>query len=453
MTSPDAATPARRFGPIRLMPGVTPGHTLAFLFGDYATIGFITFFGVVQTYLLNVNLGVPATEQGTLTGDLGVLSELIVIALSGACGVLADTVGRRIVYAGGIAVLGLAYLGLPSATAPADLYVWRVVYAAGVAAAACMLTVIVHDYPEESSRGKLVAASGIFGGFGAASIPAIGRMLPGGFEAQGFEAAKAGAYTAWVAGLACVLAALAVYRCVQPGVPGGRRRQRPPFSQLMGEGLRAARNPRVALAYASAFTARGDLVISAHFLVLWGTLAGRAEGMDAGAAVAKGTLLMVIATGMALLWAPVMGFIMDRINRVSALVGSSALAAAGFISVGFIDDPLEREAIPLIVLLGIGQASCLYASQALIGQEAGSSRRGAIIGVFSTVGALGVLLSNAIGGRLFDQAGPGAPFLLIGGAAVVVALWALVVRLLAPGAAPGAMPDTVSEACREEVTK
>ena len=50
-----------------------------------------------------------------------------------------------------------------------------------------------------------------------------------------------------------------------------------------------------------------------NFLVLWGTIAGRAQGLDTPSAIGRATMLFVTAQAASLLWAPVMGFIMDRI--------------------------------------------------------------------------------------------------------------------------------------------
>jgi MFS family permease len=66
------------------------------------------------------------------------------------------------------------------------------------------------------------------------------------------------------------------------------------------------------------------------------------------------------------------------------------------------------------VLLGIGQQCAFFASTTLLGQEAPKNKRGAIVGVFNLAGALGILVSTGIGGRLYDAIDPSAPFIFIG---------------------------------------
>ena len=74
---------------------------------------------------------------------------------------------------------------------------------------------------------------------------------------------------------------------------GTSRRSR--SSTLVREGFGAARNPRIALAYASAFIARGDNVVIGAYLSLWAQQAGMAMNMSAGDAQAgAGKLLALI---------------------------------------------------------------------------------------------------------------------------------------------------------------
>ena len=163
--------------------------------------------------------------------------------------------------------------------------------------------------------------------------------------------------------------------------------------------------------------------------MLWGTLAGQAQGLDTAAAVGRGTLLFVISTITTLICAPFMGFLLDRFDRLLCLALGAVLATLGFGAVGLIENPLDPAFRPLFVLLGIGQASCFYASQALIGQEAPVENRGAVIGAFSACGAIGVLIANGVGGRLFDSIAPGAPFLMVAAATALLAIFTVWVRL------------------------
>mgnify|MGYP003374923876 CR=1 FL=1 len=47
---------SEKLGPVRLMPGVTRGHTLSYLWAAFVSIGIFTYATSLQPYLLEVNI-------------------------------------------------------------------------------------------------------------------------------------------------------------------------------------------------------------------------------------------------------------------------------------------------------------------------------------------------------------------------------------------------------------
>ncbi len=120
--------------------------------------------------------------------------------------------------------------------------------------------------------------------------------------------------------------------------------------------------------------------------------------------------------------------------------------AIGYGSMYFVDEsrmftesgfPLGGQAVALFILLGIGQISAFLGATILISQEAPKLKRGAVVGMFNTFGAIGIFIAVAIGGRLFDSVGGYGPFLLIGVLNFIVVLMAVLVRAKWPGPGPG----------------
>jgi predicted MFS family arabinose efflux permease len=89
--------------------------------------------------------------------------------------------------------------------------------------------------------------------------------------------------------------------------------------------------------------------------------------------------------------------------------------------------------LPFFVLLAIGQGSAIIASVTLIGQEASAAERGTIVATNAWFGAVGILIATVAGGILFDAVSPAAPFVMLGVFQAIVLLFALWVRLRAPG--------------------
>jgi MFS family permease len=113
-------------------------------------------------------------------------------------------------------------------------------------------------------------------------------------------------------------------------------------------------------------------------------------------------------------WAIVVISFIDRINRILTMAVASALACASYTTFGLVDDPFQPAMYFAAVFLGIGEMSGILASQALIGQVAPERGRGAVIGVFTLCGSLGIFLAAIVGGTLFDVWRPSAPYIVMG---------------------------------------
>ncbi len=432
---------AYRIGPIHLAPTVTRLQGWTLLLGAFFSIGLMTFIAIGQTYILNEHLRIPTSEQGTISGDLVFWTEIITLAFFMPVGILIDRVGRRWIFAIGFLLLAATYILYPRATVVEDLYLYRVVYGLGVVTVAGALSTVLIDYPAERSRGKLVAIVGLLSGLGIVFTNQFFGDLPHILTRHGMDGIQAGFYTHYAVAAVAILVAFLVLFGLQKGIPVSHE-ERPTVRDLFLSGFKQARNPRVLLAYAAAFIARGDQSINATFLILWGTTAGVAAGMGTAEAVKNGTIIFVLAQVAALVWAPIMGPLMDRMDRVSALALSMVLAAIGNLSMIWLVDPMPGSGLVFFILLGIGQISVYLGAQSLIGQEAPVAKRGSVMGAFNIAGAIGILLVTAIGGRIFDGIDPRAPFVLVGVINILLFAVCVYVRLRYPTPALGLTEET-----------
>jgi MFS family permease len=424
-----------RWGPLWLTPGVTRLNAWAFMFASFVTIGFMIYINQGHTYVLNENLHIPLREQGNYTGIFLLITEITLVILMPVAGIVSDRIGRRTVMVAGLLMMAFGYVLYPTASSVEQLVVYRIVFSAGVAAATGMLGTITHDYPQEISRGRTVAISGIMIIIGSTIVALSFSRLPVYLTSQGLDGVTAGQFTFWSAA-ACVAVASIFLRYGLKGGTPAKKSERLPFKVLFLSGLRNGRNPRIALTYAAAVVARSDLVILGSFTVLWGTVAGREMGMDTAEAVREGVYLFIMAQLAAAVWSYFMGMINDRCNRVTVMCIGASLGAIGFLSMALVDNPLDPSALPLFWLLGVGQISCFHAAQSLLGQEAPVKERGAVIGMFGLCGAVGIGVSTYIGGLLFDNWMRAGPFVLVGIANAVILMLALLVRFTAPGLMP-----------------
>jgi len=425
--TPDAS--GLKIGPYWIRPGLTRGNVAAVLFASLLSISMTVYLSLIQPYVLNEIVRVPEARQGTVTGSLVVMQELLAIAMVGFVGVWADRIGRRVMFAVGFLFMGAGYLLYPFASSEADLYLYRILFAFGLASVPVLLSITVQDTPQEISRGKWIATNNIFQGLGVVLIATLilGRA-PTWFQNAGFDPVMAGRLSLWSAALLCGFAAVVLWLGLPRTQPERQLRERPVLSQLL-EGLREGKtNPRLAIAFGAAFIGRGDLVIVGNFLTLWVTQYGIEQGMSTAAASGKAFMLFGVVQIAALCWAGIMGFITDRTQRMTALCIGLGLATVGYSLMGQVEDPLARNIIPLAILLGIGEISVIVTGGALLGQEARASIRGTIVGVFNLSGAIGIVVISGLGGWLFDAMGRSMPFTVMGALNGLLLLFAILVR-------------------------
>jgi len=418
--------------PLWLAKGISQSNAWTFMFANFAVIGTLAFLNVAQSYILTEHLQLAQDTQGTISGDLAFWNELIIILLASPFGILADRIGRRPIIVFSAIAIAAGFTIYAFATNIFDLTIGRIIYAVGAAAGSGMVATIGADYPQEASRGKMIGLSSVMNGLGVVVLSVALGQLPNVLRQGGMAPIEAGQWMMLLTAGFCVVAAVVFQMGLKGGVPATSK-DRPALSALIAVGFSAAKNPRVALSYAAAFTSRGDLVVVGVFVALWSVQAGTAAGLDSGEALKKGTIVFAISQTMALIWAPVMGWIMDKVNRVTAIIIAMALASLGYLGTALLDTPLDGPGIAVFMILGIGQISALITSQGLIGQETRDEDRGAVVGMFSLCGAIGILFATAIGGRLFDSWAPYAPFVVMGVANLGLLVAAIWVRLTSPG--------------------
>ena len=424
----NSSTEGIRVGPIALIPGVTKFNFWSFMYASFICIAMLAGMNFLQSYLLTEHLQIPENERGALTGDLAFWTEIIAIALVVPFGMLSDRIGRRPLMIFGILVSGLGYGLFPFAETAQQLIIYRIIFAVGAAALSAQLPTVGNDYTQERSRGRLFGFGGMMNGLGVIFMSAGLAQIPGLLVARGMDAINAGTVMFFTAAALCFVSAIVFRFGLQAGNPASAA-ERPPATALFLKGLKSARNAKIALSYGAAFAGRADNAIKGLFVSLWALQVAPQAGLESAGALAKAGQLMGIMGITTLLWMPIFGLILDRVDRVTGMALAMLLAGLGYSSMGIIDSPLNLANIPFFVLLAIGQGSAIVASITLVGQEAPVQERGTIVSTNAMFGAVGILVASLIGGRLFDAVSPAAPFVMTGLFQFVLMLFAIVVRL------------------------
>lgn len=196
---------------------------------------------------------------------------------------------------------------------------------------------------------------------------------------------------------------------------------------LLKHGFAIAQSEKqIALAYMGGFVARSTTVATVMFIPLVINVYFHNEGRCSGDihdptselknSCPKAYLISVIVTGIsqtaALALAPVWGFTTDRFGRKFTLLCSSVIGFVGFLGFGCLSDPTGSAAVYVFGgMMGMAQIGTIIASMSLCTDTKRASS-GAIAGVYSFCGGLGILVLSKLGGWLSDM-WAGAPFIIL----------------------------------------
>lgn len=418
-----------KFGPVSLQEGVTKRHVLCYLFAALISIGMFTYLMSLTPYILTVNLGIPGDQHGRVIGNLQFVQEIVILLSIGWWGAMSDRFGRRAIYIAGWLLMAAAYMTYSFATSLPQLFAFRCIYALAIAATTTNLAAILADYPQDKSRGKMTGIAFLLNGLGAAAFFGGLNQLPRIYQGQGADELMAGRYAFLTVAAMAFIAAI-----IMTGLKPGRTKdeeEHKPITQLLREGLQAARNKRIAISYFAAFAARADMAIVTLFLILWVVQAGNAAGMTMAEAQARAGIYVAVYSLAALATAPVVGIIADRIDRLALTIGCFMIAAIGYGALGMSGDVLSfTRIVPALLLAGVGQSCAAMSIMVLLAQQCPENIRGSVFGIQSFFGALGILTISWGGGQLFDLVAPGAPFIAVAlvNAMVFIAAGALLMR-------------------------
>jgi MFS family permease len=173
---------------------------------------------------------------------------------------------------------------------------------------------------------------------------------------------------------------------------------------------------------------------------LWLVSEGISRGLTTSQATMKATTFYVVIQAMALPWALIFGWILDRIDRLIGLIGAMVIAGVGYGSLGLLKNPLGNEMYVAAALVGIGEMAANISATSLIGKEAPDRGRGAIMGTYSLFGALGIVGIAQLGGHLSDLGFRVGPFMVMSAANAVLLVLATIVFLATRRSAKVAVP-------------
>ena len=388
-----------KIGPIKLAEGISRFNAVTYLYACIICIGILAGLNFIQPYILSVVLEIPRSEQGTISGSLAFMQEIIAILSVSFFGILSDRIGRRPVMVFGTMVVAIGFALFPYASNINELFIFRSVFAVGAAALSSVLAIIVNDYPTEKSRGKFVSLHSVLNALGVAIFAAFLGRLPTVLTNLGYDPITAGRYTMLFVAAVAFLSGIIFAIGLKGGTPETLD-EKPTFKHLVATAIRSMKNLRISLAFAATLLARADVSVNGIFISLWAATSAVDLGITTGEAFKQVVPVIVVTNLLSIVWAFIFGSMIDRINRVTAMVIAMGLGAIAYGSIIFVDTPLNYSYLPIFILISASAIGTVIATGSLIGQEAPIRERGSVIGVSAFFGACGILVATSVGGIL-----------------------------------------------------
>jgi MFS family permease len=377
----------------------------------------------LQPLFLRSMIGLDRGNAGFVNANIQVVTEIADLFLIGYMGYLSDRFGRiPIIVAGFIMAGAMALLAPFSAqigvalglSGLAVFYISRTIMSLGMVAVWPQIATLAGDFSTTKNRPRLMANAGFMMAFGITLSYAALMQIP---QHVGLT----------VSMLFLALLAFAGAWFVQSFLSDVAPRLEGPAAPLDDVFALLKKERKLRLAFVSAFFSRNDMVVIGLFLMVWCVYFAEILSIDHARAAAWGGLLIGYIGAVSLLSIPLWGVAIERMGRVRALALAMGLSGIGLLGFGAIVNPLGWLVILPSTLVAMGQAGCLIAPQTLALDLAPERIRGSVLGAFNTAGCLGVVLFLFVGGILFDEVGPPAPFVMTGVANTLIAGYALII--------------------------
>ena len=253
-----------RFGPIDLERGVSRLNASSFLYAAFFSISLVSILNFLQAFIITQSLGIPESEQGVISGNLQVWNEVVAVLMVVPLGVWSDKIGRRLIIVLGLLTLGVSYIWYPLVGSVTEMIAARVLNSVGAAGVTGMGGILAADYACENSRGKFVAMASMLIGLGIAGVTRVIGSAPEMLVDRGYDDAMAGNIACWLTAGICFVTAFVLQLGLKAGRPESVRTQLPSL-KLFVNGMLAAKDRRIAVAYAASFVSRADQAITGLF--------------------------------------------------------------------------------------------------------------------------------------------------------------------------------------------
>ncbi|CEP16985.1 hypothetical protein [Parasitella parasitica] len=416
----DEVPPRKFMWWIPLQSHVHPLQFFAFIISVFVSLSLIVYIAGTQSQILMGVLGI-VTDTGDITGSLSLYAEIMSLFGVIVWSMASDRIGRRGVMSISIFLMGMAIVAYPHVLKVyPDMLLIKLVFSIGSAGSTSMLVSMMMEIAH--GKGGLVSGCiGIASGLGATFAALCLFMVPA-YLAIRYPGHNTGLlYSHSAIGGTSMALSIILFFCMPKDAV-----TRPPVNHIKAwflklyKGIKAVKEPRIALGYASSFFARADEIIITNFLSLWVAK----YYVESGKCVAGQSCLYALASSsslsgysqlVALCATPFFSLASEYFPKEWAVFLAGVVGACGCIPFAFSIDPTSKLSLGFVILIACGQYGMIISGMAMVaGDLVKREENAAISATYSFIGAVGIIVVSKVGGVLFDDWMKGAPFLLLG---------------------------------------
>ncbi|KAI7901602.1 major facilitator superfamily domain-containing protein [Cokeromyces recurvatus] len=420
---------------IPLQNHVHPLQFFAFIFAVFTSLALIVYIAGTQSQIIMGVLSIYS-NPGDITGSLSLYSEIISVFAVVIWSMAADQVGRRGVMSASIFIMGTAIISYPHVkNVYPDMLLIRLLFSIGSSGATAMMVAMMLEIAH--GKGGLVSGCiGIASGLGATFASLCLFLVPAYLTIRYKGQNRGLIYAHSAIGGTAMALSIILFFCMPKDA-----RKRPSVNHIKGfftklyRGIKAAKDSRIALGYASSFFARADEIIITNFIGLWITQyyieKGSCEvGKTCLYSLASSASLSGYAQLIALASTVFFTLASEYLPKEWAVLIAGVIGACGNFPFSFSIDPTTKLSLVFVILIAIGQYGMIISGMAMVaGDYCDPNDHAAVSATYSFIGAIGIIILSKLGGLLFDKWMKGAPFLLLGVGHCIISLMSLFVYI------------------------
>ncbi|KAL0481056.1 hypothetical protein AKO1_012851 [Acrasis kona] len=374
------------------------------------------FMGSTMPFVLEVYCKTPNNEKGRVIGDMNFYAEIVLLLLGWTWGSLSDTIGRNLLYVFGFSFTGLGIALLPVANSYGALVIVRLICALGTSALLGIYLATIADYVTDEDRGKAAGLMGLSLNIGSLFSSFVLINLPLWMSGGGrgiLTEIQSGYISFTIVGILMLLGGLNCLLFLKDVssppivinseiVKTTEKKGLAKFFLQYLKGIKAAKDPIVALSFATAFISRMDVATLAYNS-LWMQQELDEAGYSRSEALSITGLVSGISGLLTIFTAPTIGYMADKVDRTILLGCVSCFCIITFSAVAIIPNLIGWWVYVWFACMNIGHIGITVAGNALIAGAAPDDARGSVMGLFNLLANVGVLFATKIGGHMFDS--------------------------------------------------